>query len=84
MTTRVLIPLLGLVLLAGCANLPVPTGQLRVTEHGESAGFPLAGSGELGGCIASVVGNLPAGLVLRYAGEHCRVEYQSPRQSEEP
>ena len=67
-----------LALLAGCASLPAPTAQLRVTEHGAhvDAGL-MAPDAEVRGCIVSIVGELPAWpLGVIYSGERCQVVWR--------
>lgn len=71
MSPRYLI--LGCLALSGCASLPAPDAQLRITEHGGEGSAVLFGAAGIKGCIISVVGQLPEELTVVYAGERCQV-----------
>jgi len=71
---------LVVVLLTGCASpgltgLPAPDAQMRVTEAGAGAGVGLGAEGRGDTCIVSVVGELPATLVIEFAGTRCAMRY---------
>lgn len=73
--------LLVALLLTGCATLPAPSAQVRLSQlEGQvEGGAALAGGALAGrGCVLSVLGELPAGLELVLEQGPCRVSTAAP------
>tara|TARA_R110000803_G_scaffold28011_7_gene65105 strand:- start:7980 stop:8225 length:246 start_codon:yes stop_codon:yes gene_type:complete len=77
---RIFLMITTAILLAGCGSLPEPDAQIRLSEiHGavEGSYVVVGGIGQGGGCILSVLGEIPERMSAKLKQGTCEAEVRA-------